>query len=112
MIIEKITNSNGTAIKFEDGTMICYGNAAITSPTYGDWYGFCRLTNTFTVNLPSAFKDNNYSLELTSNTFGYFSAIIIEKGLDNFKFRACTHNQNAYNPGNGRFNYIAIGTWK
>lgn len=30
MIIEKIENDNGTAIKFEDGTMICYGKRTFT----------------------------------------------------------------------------------
>lgn len=30
MIIEKIENENGTAIKFEDGTMICYGKRTFT----------------------------------------------------------------------------------
>ena len=111
-IVESGSNSNGNYIKFSDGTMICYGTAIITSPTYSDWYGFCRLTNTFTINLPIAFKDNNYSLELTSKTFGYFSSINNGKNVDNFTFRACTHNQSAYNPGNGNFNYIAIGKWK
>lgn len=99
-------------IKYPDGTMICYGTVSITNPTHNDWYGFCRLSNEFTFSLAKAFKDNNYSLTISSAAFGYFSTIIISKTTNSFGFRAFTHNQDAYTPKNGTFNYIAIGKWK
>lgn len=99
-------------IKYPDGTMICYGTVSITNPTHNDWYGFCRLSNGFTFSLAKAFKDNNYSLTISSTAFGYFSTIITSKTTNSFVFRACTHNQDAYTPQDGTFNYIAIGKWK
>lgn len=99
-------------IKYPDGTMVCYGTVSITNPTHNDWYGFCRLSNGFTFSLAKAFKDNNYSLTISSTAFGYFSTIITSKTTNSFVFRACTHNQDAYTPKDGTFNYIAIGKWK
>lgn len=111
-IDNKLNESGEGYIKYPDGTMICYGTVSITNPTHNDWYGFCRLTNEFTFSLAKAFKDNNYSLTISSTAFGYFSTIIISKTTNSFTFRACTHNQSAYTPANGTFNYIAIGKWK
>lgn len=99
-------------IKYPDGTMVCYGTVSITNPTHNDWYGFCRLSNEFTFSLAKAFKDNNYSLTISSTAFGYFSTIITSKTTNSFGFRAFTHNQDAYTPKDGTFNYIAIGKWK
>lgn len=99
-------------IKYPDGTMICHGTVSIANPKFNDWYGFCRLANAFTFSLPKTFKDNNYSLTISSTNFGYFSTIIISKTTNSFTFRACTHNQSAYTPNIGTFNYIAIGKWK
>lgn len=111
-IDNKLNESGEGYIKYPDGTMICYGTVSITNPTHKDWYGFCRLTNEFTFSLAKAFKDNNYSLTISSTTFGYFSTMITSKTTNSFTFRAFTHNQSAYTPANGTFNYIAIGKWK
>lgn len=35
-IIEKVSNANGTAIKFSDGTMICYGDLKIQPNSNGE----------------------------------------------------------------------------
>ena len=99
-------------IKYVDGTMVCYGTASVTNPNFGDWYGFCRLANETTTNLVKTFKDNNYSLTITSKTFGYFTVMITSKTASSFTFRAFTHNNTSYNPGSGNFDYIAIGKWK
>lgn len=106
------TESGEGYIKYPDGTMVCYGTVSITNPTHNDWYGFCRLSNGFTFSLAKAFKDNNYSLTISSTAFGYFSTIITSKTTNSFTLRACTHNQDAYTPKDGTFNYIAIGKWK
>lgn len=108
----KVEESGDGYIKYSDGTMICYGTVSITNPTHTDWYGFCRLANTFTFSLAKAFKDNNYSLTISSTTFGYFSTIITSKTTNSFGFRACTHNQSEYTPTSGTFDYVAIGKWK
>lgn len=108
----KVEESGDGYTKYSDGTMVCYGTASVTNPSFSDWYGFCRLANATTINLVKAFKDNNYSLTITSETFGYFTAMITSKTVSSFTFRAFTHNNTAYNPGNGTFDYIAIGKWK
>ena len=108
----KVEESGDGYTKYSDGTMVCYGTASVTNPSFDDWYGFCRLANEITTNLVKTFKDNNYSLTMTSKTFGYFTAMITSKTASSFKFRAFTHNNTAYNPGNGTFDYIAIGKWK
>mgnify|MGYP002558233212 CR=1 FL=1 len=108
----KVEESGDGYTKYSDGTMVCYGTASVTNPSFDDWYGFCRLANETTTNLVKTFKDNNYSLTMTSKTFGYFTAMITSKTASSFKFRAFTHNNTAYNPGNGTFDYIAIGKWK
>lgn len=111
-IIESGSNANGNFVKYSDGTMVCYGTVYTTNPTHNDWYGFCRISNEFTFSLAKAFKDNNYSLTISSTTYGYFSTIITSITTNSFGFRAFTHNQDAYTPNNGVFNYIAIGKWE
>ena len=112
-IIESGINENGSYIKFADGTMICYGLAIINNPSFNDYYGFCQLTNMSVQTLPQEFINNNYKLVATSNVFGYFSGIVGDKLTSSFQFYGCTHKQTSeYNPGNGYFNYIAIGRWK
>ena len=101
----KVEESGDGYTKYSDGTMVCYGTASVTNPSFSDWYGFCRLANATTINLVKAFKDNNYSLTITSETFGYFTAMITSKTVSSFTFRAFTHNNTAYNPGNGTFDY-------
>ena len=108
----KVEESGDGYTKYSDGTMVCYGTASVTNPNFGDWYGFCRLANATTTNLVKTFKDNNYSLTITSKAFGYFTAMITSKTASSFTFRAFTHNNTSYNPGNGDFDYIAIGKWK
>lgn len=53
MQAETITNENGTAIKFPDGTMIQYGQATNTAQGYGE------------VNFPVNFLDTNISMIAT-----------------------------------------------
>lgn len=46
--IETVTNSNGTALKFADGTMVCYGQNTVlitTEKQFGNtglYYGYCN----------------------------------------------------------------------
>ena len=111
-IVESGSNENGDWIKYANGNLICYGSASIQSPTYSDWYGFCRVTNDITATLPTTFKDNDYKIIATSFTFGYFGMVTRTKNTNSFVFKGFTHNQSSYNPGAGTFDYIAIGKWK
>ena len=111
-IVESGNNENGNWIKYANGNLICYGSASIQSPTYSDWYGFCRATNDMTATLPTTFKDNDYKIIATSFTFGYFGMVTRTKNTNSFVFKGFTHNQSSYNPGAGTFDYIAIGKWK
>ena len=111
-IVESGSNENGDWIKYANGNLICYGSASVQSPTYSDWYGFCRTTNDITATLPTTFKDNDYKIIATSFTFGYFGMLTRTKTTNSFVFKGFTHNQSSYNPSAGTFDYIAIGKWK
>lgn len=68
LLPETITNSNGTAVKFPDGTMICYLNIRVTDQEINTRYGniplyFGRRTWTF----PQEFINDNVSV--TCGTF-------------------------------------------
>ncbi len=69
---EIITNSNGTAIKFPDGTMICYGNVKFTDVNFNKVYGnvFLETAKIRTIEFPATFKDSNYFLNLFPKKFG------------------------------------------
>lgn len=57
--VEVITNSNGTAIKYADGTMICYGSNLFTFEEVSiDWWSFMNRTNSLTTNFPMVFIGN------------------------------------------------------
>ena len=77
-IIETITNANGTAIKFADGTMICRGGFSVPANT-----------SEKEVNLPASFIDVNFTVivtnkyAFTNNTL--FSINIIKKEAFNKK---------------------------
>ena len=43
IVVEKVTNSNGTAIKFSDGTMICTYKASVTDQAISAQYGNTAL---------------------------------------------------------------------
>ena len=62
MKVKTITNSNGTAIQFPDGTMICYRNVW----TEG-WSGGNPDTDYILVELPTSFIDTEYKVVLTNN---------------------------------------------
>ena len=104
MIVEKITNSNGTAIKFEDGTMIYYGKISKNvSPRDNDTI----------FNLPANFLNNNYIAICSRSAPPYFTEyeIAIRKMETNKITIACFGMDNA--PSINITLYVmAIGTWK
>lgn len=104
MIIEKITNSNGTAIKFEDGTMIYYGKISKqVSP--GD--------NDTPITLPASFSNTNYIVNCSRAAVSYFTEyeLAIKKMETNKITVACFGMANI--PSINITLYVmAIGTWK
>lgn len=112
MIIEKITNDNGTAIKFEDGTMIQTGKKAWTGKRNFSWNGY-YLTDP--VDIPfateftslysctcNAYSDNNSATIMVMNKFPDLTKIPhMYVGSDISK--DITYQE---------VHYIAIGTWK
>lgn len=116
VLVEKITNTNGMALKYADGTMICFGKKIFSNQVCNtDYWGLtnrspenlsCTFPATFiekpTVNLTfyctvsgavGLYKTSD-STTTTTGTFG----IAIAKGS--------TSNRDIY------IDYIAIGKWK
>lgn len=108
-IVEKIENNNGTAIKYADGTMICYGNVSVNVSGGGDYYQLFNRTNEITINFPSVFKNNIIAL-VNSQNFGVFSTIISSIYESGLTFRGFYSPQVTFS--SMRVNYIAIGKWR
>lgn len=104
MIIEKITNDNGTAIKFEDGTMIYYGKITKNvSPGQND--------TPFT--LPASFSNTNYMVSYSKSAEPYFTEyeLAIKKMETNKITIACFGMANTPSI-NINLYVMAIGNWK
>lgn len=112
MIIEKITNSNGTAIKFEDGTMIQTGKKAWTGKRNFSWKGW-YLTDPVDIPFATEFVSLN---SCTCNAYSndtIATIIIVNKAPDLTKIPhmyvgSDASSDSAYQ----EVHYIAIGTWK
>ena len=110
MIIEKITNSNGTAIKFEDGTMICYETISkIVSLT--DYWGQLKK-GLISITFPQKFISIslvNVGL-IDAEKFAQLS--ISADSINTSGFTAILFKPNAATNTGIKFGYTAIGTWK
>lgn len=116
IIVEKIVNTNGTALKYADGTMICYGKKTysnvvsttdywgVTNRTPEDMY--CDYPATF-ISLPTTivnYRSNQggclglfqAGTPTTTKTGNYGVAVA----------KSSTSNRDIY------LDYIAIGRWK
>lgn len=111
-IVETITNGNGTAVKFKDGTMICYGKfnatTGTTSTTSGGltFYYSDEITTTFPetfVNTPTITMQV-VNANATLLTF----ALISGESTSSFTMRLQATSSN-YSRG---IRYMAIGRWK
>lgn len=107
MQTETITNENGTAIKYPDGTLFQYGtinNNANGSPT---------------LNFPVAFKDTNINIQLTNRYFsggGATATQIILTAHHGTINNAIVYFRNTsgevFTNTNALANWQAIGHWK
>lgn len=108
---ESGSNANGSYIKYEDGTMICYGlmpvTMALNIPTGSGFYGASSpnkyYAQTF-IETPRVFIDNNNA--------NWALVLYIEKDKEKI-IRINLASFTAYD-GEATFNidYIAIGRWK
>lgn len=108
MIIERIENDNGTAIKFDDGTMICYGFIQQTF-TASDLYNFCNRTSKITINFPLSFIQKPI-VTISSRSFGIFGINLSVPTTSYIEFYGYLPKE--YNVTTIMVNYIAIGRWK
>ena len=109
-IVEKGSNSNGSYIKYSDGTMICYGNPSGTSNNT-DWWSFCNRTDEhIVVNFPQKFADTPNVTVAPDNYSGVFTIMIGKRLPTYFTFTGLRAKNNS---GTGwSFGYQAIGRWK
>ena len=108
VIYKTTTNSNGTAIQYADGTLICYGKKTL-SYSFSDMWSWCDRTDLLTVYFPISFKDAP-TVTISSNTFTTVGVNLSTISTDNFKF----YGFQPKNCGTKSMNisYIAIGKWK
>ena len=99
--IETITNSNGTAIKFGDGTMICHGTKTM-SASYG------------TVNFPVAFVENPMMIATLNATVSNDSIYIISTNVSSNSVANifARKNDNTAVATEIDVTWQAIGKWK
>lgn len=95
-------------IKFEDGTMICYGEESGSGTRYDYWSNFDRISPTG-FEFPKAFLSAPQivlSPQQQASISGYAENISVS-GFDATIFKPKGTNNNNY-----KFRYIAIGKWK
>lgn len=117
-IIESGTNTNGSYIKYSDGTMICRGTKAILLDINNAW-GETLYTGSYTdeITFPHAFisaPDLTYNCNPSTAT-GFFYGSIVDGGLliTTTGFSGVTLiRPNSRTNVNAKVNFIAIGKWK
>ena len=104
--VETITNDNGTAIKFSDGTLICRGRGSVPSLSGGGTY--------VEISLPHKFVDDDYDVTygfFNGNSYWSFLAVQTEgKTTNGFNIRIWSNTSSTSAPA--EISYIAIGRWK
>lgn len=111
VIYEKIENKNGIAIKYADGTMICYGNITVNVTGGHDYYQLFNVTNQTSITFPASYANtDNLSCLVNSQQFGVFSTIIGSINESGLTFRGFYSPQVTFT--SMHVNYIAIGKWR
>ena len=108
-IVESGSNTNGSYIKYSDGTMICYGSTSLNEVSVSDYYSFCKRTNSLTITFPMEF-DEVPNVTITNQGFGIFSYTINNITANNFSYYAFTYPSGSNISGS--LQYVAIGKWK
>lgn len=110
------SNSNGHYIKFADGTLIQYGISVLTAP--GSMSAASGVQGlywaTFTLTLPIAFVDNDYSIIATTRyqTGHPFACGSVPASETIATIAAYDFYARPNNDGTRKFFWQAIGRWK
>ena len=113
-MIENGSNANGSYVKYDDGTMICYGEESGTT-TWSDYWSLCkRSPNTSNDALVLTFPKEFISapiVQLTGNHEGFiFSANLFSVSTTTLKvmlFKPTNASGTEY-----KYSWLAIGKWK
>ncbi len=106
---ETITNSNGTALKFPDGTMICYGERTITA-TNSNKVGSLYYAGSFSLgNYPVKFVERPIC---TLQIKGDMSVVEYDYGDASYMGSCYIMNATSRTNKTERIGFIAIGRWK
>lgn len=117
MIIEKITNSNGTAIKFEDGTMIAFMKHLLSASSYsyslwanGTYYSDVNINHYYPVPFNSIYSITVSSMNSQSSVMLGGNTGTDGYDLEKIKTIRLIKPDNAAN--NNTYSIIVFGTWK
>lgn len=106
-IIESGSNTNGSYIKYADGTLICRGSAGPITTNAGTGADA-------TITLPYNFKDRWFDVTISiidgQAYWGQIQFSLIT--LSGSQFKITTWNNSGGTNANQYFSYIAIGRWK
>ena len=110
-VYEIVTSDYGTAIKYNDGRMECYGTIHDSSPTTGVWgaYNYVECNVTF----PAIFKEkptivaNSYA-----NSGMYFTSVGSDQSLTTSKCLVRLMSVQNISVNDAWFTYRAVGKWK
>lgn len=108
-IKESGTNANGSYIKFDDGTMICYRDVQVDTVS-----GQNKLTAS-NIPLPAAFLDNKYNIiaSISGTPYSlYLATTSYPTSNSTFNIASQTISGTFAGISTQRFNVIAIGRWK
>lgn len=103
--IETITNSNGTALKFADGTMICYGGGKGTNDG----------STVITFAIPFINSEYRVASFIVASNENYIRTVQIKAKTAStmtIYLQWLEKNSTLSGLGADTFDYIAIGRWK
>ena len=110
-IIETVTNSNGTAIKYSDGTMIVTQKVGVSQAVTTSWHGLYVSAKSFP-DFPVAFT-TLYSCSLTLEG-ALYNAWVMTSAANTLTKAGSIYLISAESIAtfNGYVNVIAVGKWK
>lgn len=107
--IETVTGTNGTAIKFPDGTMIVHGYLYIEGFSFKQWGVLYSADLDTNISFPVAFVDTPH---ITMTNIGSSAASIIRCIANKTAITQISLSRGTELNGGFSFNYTAIGRWK
>ena len=109
-MLESGSNTNGSYIKYSDGTMICWGTKSGTT-TMHDYWGQFERTDTLSITFPQTFISTPATtITLNNLAGGEVSCYLMSNSTTGCSFQELKANGSSYDGYS--VNYIAIGKWK